>query len=326
MKIRPGAFLRFWVTFDAKKVCFQAEIVHSPIRSRYTKKKLAKEKDMQKQTITRQNLHAFALRLREGERSAATIEKYLREAARFSVWLGKEPLTKSVVARWKEHLLQAGYSPTTVNGKLTALDQMLLCLDKGDCRVKHVKIQRRLFREDSRELTREEYLRLLGTAKRKGRERLALLMETICATGIRVSEVRFITLAAVQKGRAEIALKGKIRTILLPGKLCRKLLRYAKKNKIFTGTIFQSRNGSALSRKQIWAEMKSICREAGVSPSKVFPHNLRHLFARTFYRVSRDVAKLADVLGHSSIETTRIYLISTGAEHARTMERLQLIS
>ena len=177
-----------------------------------------------------------------------------------------------------------------------------------------------------RELTKEDYTWLWSTANAQGKHRLALLMETICATGIRVSEVRYITVEAVQSGRADVSLKGKIRTILLPGKLCWKLQKYAKKQKVVSGEIFLTRNGKGLSRRQIWAEMKALCKAAGVVASKVFPHNLRHLFARTFYKVYKDVARLADVLGHSSIETTRIYLISTGVEHAHQMERLGLIS
>ena len=195
-----------------------------------------------------------------------------------------------------------------------------------DCKVKHLKLQRRLFRDDSRELTKAEYERLIATAEEMGKERLSLLMEAICGTGIRVSEVQYLTIEAAQQGKVEIYLKGKVRTILIPGKLCKKLLKYAKKHKIASGEIFLTRGGKSLSRKQIWAEMKALCKKAGVAPSKVFPHNLRHLFARTFYRVCRDVAKLADVLGHSSIETTRIYLISTGAEHAKTMDMLRLVS
>ena len=183
-----------------------------------------------------------------------------------------------------------------------------------------------MFRNTERELTKDEYSRLVETAQSLGRERLSLLIETICATGVRVSEVRYITIEAVHSGRADIALKGKIRTILLPGKLCRKLLKYARKKKIASGEIFLTRSGQGLSRRQIWAEMKAICARAGVEKTKVFPHNLRHLFARTFYRACRDVARLADVLGHSSIETTRIYLISSGVEHARQLERLGLIS
>ena len=195
-----------------------------------------------------------------------------------------------------------------------------------DCRVKALRLQRRLFREEGRELTRREYDRLLAAARRSGKGQLELLMEAICATGIRVSEVKYLTVEAARAGRAEVHLKGKVRTILIPGKLRKKLLGYAKEKKIASGEIFLTRGGKSLSRKQIWAEMKALCKAAGVSPSKVFPHNLRHLFARTFYQVCRDVAKLADVLGHSSIETTRIYLISTGAEHARQLERLGLVS
>ena len=194
-----------------------------------------------------------------------------------------------------------------------------------DCKIKALKLQRKLFRDDRRELTREEYERLLTAAHSLGRERLALLLETICSTGIRVSEVRYITVEAARAGKAEIALKGKLRTILLPGKLCRKLKKYARAQKTASGEIFLTRSGKSLSRRQIWGEMKSLCRRAGVAPSKVFPHNLRHLFARTFYRVCRDIVKLADVLGHSSVETTRVYLISTGAEHAKVLARMHLL-
>ena len=235
-------------------------------------------------------------------------------------------MTKELAAGWKEHLLEQGYAPVTINAMLTALNRFFAFAGWDACRVKFLKIQRRLFRDDSRELTRPEYDRLLAAAREQGRERLALLLETICATGIRVSEVRYVTVETARTGRAESALKGKIRTILLPGKLCRKLLKYARRQKIASGEIFLTRSGRGLSRKQIWAEMKSLCAKAGVAPTKVFPHNLRHLFARTFYRVCRDVARLADVLGHSSIETTRIYLISTGAEHATTLERMGLVS
>ncbi len=191
---------------------------------------------------------------------------------------------------------------------------------------KSAPIQRRAFRDTARELTKQEYDLLVRTARGLGNERLALVMETICATGIRVSEVKYITAEAVRCGRVEISLKGKIRTILLPGKMCRKLRKYAEKQKIASGEIFLTRSGASLSRRQIWAEMKRLCRRAGVAPSKVFPHNLRHLFAMAFYRASRDIAKLADVLGHSSIETTRIYLMTTGTEHVRLMEQLHLVS
>ena len=280
---------------------------------------------MEPRKITEETLAAFARQLGEEERSPATLEKYLREVRQFAAFLGGREVTRELAAAWREEL-SARQSPATVNGKLTALDRLLASLGWEDCRVKHLRVQRQLFRDSARELSREEYARLVETARRLGRSRLSLLMETICVTGIRVSEVRYITAEAVREGRTEIALKGKIRTILLPGKLCRKLEKYARQKKITSGELFLTRSGRPMSRKQIWAEMKGVCRAAGVAPSKVFPHNLRHLFARCFYRVSRDVAKLADVLGHSSIETTRIYLISTGAEHARTLDQLRLIS
>lgn len=269
---------------------------------------------------------AFHQFLREDEREPATIQKYLRDVRAFADWLGGQTVTKEQVTRWKEHLQKLGHKPMTVNGKISALNKFFGFLGWTDCRVKYLKVQRRMFRSTDRELTKEEYIRLLETAQSLGRERLAFLIETICATGIRVSEVRYITVEAAQAGRADIALKGKIRTILLPGKLCRKLLKYARKKKIASGEIFLTRSGRSLSRRQIWAEMKALCTKAGVERSKVFPHNLRHLFARLFYRACRDVVKLADILGHSSLDTTRIYLISTGAEHARQLERLGLVS
>ena len=271
-------------------------------------------------------LAAFRRWLLEEEREPATIEKYLREVRAFAAWLEGAPVTKEGATAWKARLTASGFQPGTVNGKLSALNKFFAFLGWPDCRVKYLKIQRRVFRSSERELSREEYARLLETARALGRERLALLIETICATGIRVSELKYITVESVRDERTEISLKGKIRTILIPGKLCRKLLKYARKRKIASGEIFLTRSGKSLSRRQIWAEMKALCARAGVERTKVFPHNLRHLFARTFYRACRDVVKLADVLGHSSIETTRIYLISTGAEHARQLERLGLVS
>lgn len=281
---------------------------------------------MEKRIIMERQIAAFKRQLQEEERSCATMEKYLGEVRRFAAWLNGGQVCKSAVTRWKEYLLSEQYKPATVNIKLTALDRFLVCNGWQDCRVKHLKLQRRLFRESSRELTRAEYERLVEKADVLGKKRLVLLMETICATGIRVSELQYITREAVQRGKAEITLKGKIRTILIPGKLCRKLEKYAREQKIASGEIFLTRSGRSLCRKQIWAEMKAICRAAGVEESKVFPHNLRHLFARAFYKACRDVARLADVLGHSSIETTRIYLISTGVEHAKTLDMLRLVS
>lgn len=275
---------------------------------------------------THDTLIAFESWLEETERSNGTIEKYTRDVRSFINWLGSRALTKQETTAWKLQLQKSGYAPVTINSMLVSLNTYLSFIGAPECRVKQLRLQRRVFRERTRELSRGEYDRLLDTAYASGKERLALLMETICATGIRVSELRYITVENLQRGRAEISLKGKIRTILLPTKLCRKLLKYAKKQKTASGEIFLTRNGKPLSRKQIWAEMKALCEKADVEPSKVFPHNLRHLFARTFYRACRDVTQLADVLGHSSIETTRIYLMSTGEEHQRQLERLGLVS
>lgn len=271
-------------------------------------------------------LKEFEEYLIQEEREKATIGKYLRDAECFLVWLGNRELSKKQVVLWKEELTEKQYSPITINGKLAAINKFLLFLGKSEYRVKYLKIQRRLFRSTERDLTKEEYTRLVETAFSDGKERLALLMESICATAIRVSEVQYLTVETAEAGRAEISLKGKIRTILIPGKLCRKLLKYAKKQKIASGEIFLTRSGKGMSRHQIWAEMKALCAQAKVQASKVFPHNLRHLFARTFYRACRDVVRLAGVLGHSSIETTRIYLITTGIEYRKQMSRLGLIS
>ena len=280
---------------------------------------------MTEDRLTPLQIQAFARHLRLEEKSEATMEKNLRDIRAFARWLDGREISKGLSAAWKAHLVERGYAPASINAKLSALNSLLEFLGLGGCRVKFLRVQRRLFRDAGRELTKAEYQRLLDTARTLGRDRLALVMETICAAGIRVSEVRYITVEAARSGQADIALKGKVRTILLPGKLCRKLLKYARQQKTASGEIFLTKSGKPLSRRQIWAEMKRLCLRAGVAPTKVFPHNLRHLFARTFYQATRDVAKLADVLGHSSIETTRIYLISTGAQHRRDLDRLRLV-
>ena len=276
-------------------------------------------------SITNERFSLFEQHLRAHQRAAGTIEKYVRDVRALAAWLGGAEVTRERAAAWRDSLLARGYAPETVNSMVAAANQFFAFQGWEDCKVNALKVQRKLFRDDRRELTREEYHRLLTAAHSLGRERLALLLETICATGIRVSEVRYITVEAARAGRAAISLKGKLRTILLPGKLCRRLAKYARAQKIASGEIFLTRSGKSLSRRQIWAEMKGLCQKAGVAPSKVFPHNLRHLFARTFYQVCRDVVKLADVLGHSSVETTRIYLISTGAEHAKVLARMHLL-
>lgn len=280
---------------------------------------------MNDRKIIEKKLKDFTENLYREEKSEGTIEKYLCDLRQFAEWMRGKPITKNCIIIWREEMLLRGYKPATVNGKIAALNKAFAFWGWNDLKVKALKVQRQLFREQSRELTREEYERLVRTAQNLKKERLALVIETMCATGIRVSELRYITREAVENGRTEIRMKGKIRTILISGKLCRKLSRYAQKQKITAGEIFITAKGSSLSRKQIWAEMKKLCEAANVEDSKVFPHNLRHLFARCFYRVCRDIVRLADVLGHTNVETTRLYLISTGIMHEKTLEQLHLI-
>ncbi len=280
---------------------------------------------MESYRLTKEKITAFSVYLRQEERGEATIQKYVRDLERFRLWLGGRTVTKDMVSGWKQELYASGRAAVTVNGCLAAIHSFLAFQGWSGCRVKYLKIQRKMFRDTSRELGKEEYTRLVQTARDRGQKRLALLLETICGTGVRVSEVKYITVEAARRGRADVSLKGKIRTILIPGKLSRKLLKYAGKQKITHGEIFLTSGGKGLSRGQIWAEMKRICARASVDKSKVFPHNLRHLFARCFYHVSRDIVRLADVLGHSSIETTRIYLITTGVEQYRLLETLNLV-
>lgn len=275
--------------------------------------------------ITTERIDAYCLSLLADERSAGTISKYRRDLTAFARWLDGRAVTKETAAGWKSHLSQQGYAPRTVNSMLASLNGF--CRFAGlPIKVKFLKIQRQIFRDSAKELTKEEYDRLLAAARESGQERLALIMETLCATGIRVSELRYITVEAALAGRATITLKGKIRTILLPVKLCRKLVKYARKQKIAAGEIFLTSSGKGISRRQVWFELKRLCKAAGVEASKVFPHNLRHLFATTFYRACRDIVRLADMLGHSSIDTTRIYLMVSGTEQQRQLDRLGLVS
>ncbi len=273
--------------------------------------------------IDAKKIRQFIRFLRERGASAGTMEKYQRDLRRFAAWLDGTPASREAAVRWRESLLAEGCRPATVNSMLAAVNAFFRCMG-WNIHAEFLRVQKKTFCDPRRELTRPDYFQLLETAGRLRKERLFLLLETVCATGIRVGEVRYITVEAAKAEKAEISLKGKTRTILLPGKLCRKLLGYARKHKTASGEIFLTRSGKSISRKQIWAEMKALCRKAGVEPGKVFPHNLRHLFARTFYQTCRDVVKLSDVLGHSSIETTRIYLISSGTEHMRLLERMRM--
>lgn len=286
------------------------------------------ENRMNNQTkqLTPEVIKTYQIYLLQEERSTGTIEKYMRDVRAFACWLRGREVSGEQTSAWKEYLRKVGYAPRTINSMLSALNGLFRLMKWESCCVKFLKIQRQMFRDPARELSRKEYQKLVNTAFGMGKERLGMVAETMGGTGIRVSELGYITAEAVRLGQARIFLKGKIRVILLPEKLCKKLKAYCQKQKIASGPIFVTRNKTALSRRQIWAELKALSKKAGVEASKVFPHNLRHLFAKTFYRASRDLVRLADVLGHSSIETTRIYLISTGAEHLRQLDGLGLIS
>lgn len=275
--------------------------------------------------ITQEHIDRYCRSLLADERAAGTIAKYRHDLTAFARWLDGRIVTKETAADWKTHLLNSGYVPRTVNSMLAAVNSFFRFMD-WHIKVRFLKIQRQIFRDSARELTKAEYDRLLNAARDSGQKRLALIMETLCATGIRVSELRYITVEAARAGRATITLKGKIRTILLPAKLCRKLVKYAKKQKTASGEIFLTKSGRPIARRQVWYELKRLCKAAGVEASKVFPHNLRHLFATTFYRACRDIVRLADMLGHSSIDTTRIYLMVSGAEQQRQLDRLGLVS
>lgn len=262
--------------------------------------------------------------LTEEEKSRATIEKYMHDVKSFFVFVGDEPVDKEKVIEYKQYLAQA-YAPASVNSMLVALNRFLKMMGWYECVVRLLKIQKNVFRDHKRELSKKEYFRLLKAAKKKRSLRLYYLMQTICATGIRVSELRFITAEAVRMGRARVNLKGKIRTVLLPAPLCRILKGYISERGIQKGSIFITRNGRPLDRSNIWHEMKAVSEAAGVGREKVFPHNLRHLFACTYYRMEKDLSHLADLLGHSSINTTRIYTMVSGEEQSRRMEALGLV-
>ena len=275
--------------------------------------------------LTEREFDQFEDYLRHDEREESTIEAYLRSLTRFAEWADGRAVTKELAMEWKTALTEAGYRPISVNAMLAAVNKFFTCMGREDCKVKYLKLQRQMFRKSEKDLSKEEYQRLVQAAHEKGDLRMELILETICATGIRVGELKYITVEAVRAGVAEIALKGKIRTILLPHRLCRKLQKYAKQQKIASGKLFLTQDGLPVSRQSIWTRMKALCEAAGVERSKVFPHNLRSLFARSFYGSCHDVVRLADVLGHSSIETTRIYLMSTGKEYLRQLDKLGLV-
>ena len=258
------------------------------------------------------------------ERSEATVEKYIRDISAFSNFADGAEITKETVIAYKKHL-QDSYAVRSVNSMLASINSLFAFLGWHELKVKSIKLQKQIYCPEEKELTKSEYARLCRTAERNHNERLNLILQTICGTGIRVSELQFITVEAVKQGEAVVNCKAKTRSVFIVKELQKKLLRYAQSHGIKTGCIFITRTGKPISRTNIWREMKNLCLEAKVSPAKVFPHNLRHLFARVFYGIEKDIAKLADILGHSSINTTRIYIITTGTEHRRRMENMRLI-
>lgn len=280
---------------------------------------------MKGRILTSEAIDCFKKYLREEEKSENTIEKYLRDVRAFAAYLHSSEITKEAVIAYKNKLLSENYAVRSINSILASVNSLFAFLGWTDCKVKSIKLQRQVYCPEEKELTKAEYTRLVNTAKQKGNERLNLILQTICGTGIRVSELQYITVEAVKCSEAVVSLKGKTRTIFIVRELQKKLLRYAAEQKIHSGCIFITRTGKPISRTNIWREMKALCEQAGVNPQKVFPHNLRHLFARVFYGIEKDIAKLADILGHSSINTTRIYIISTGNEHRRRMENMRLI-
>ena len=274
--------------------------------------------------LTTALIEQYEAELRNRERSEATVQKYVYALGVLRAYLAGAVLTKAALIEWKGTLTQR-YAPASVNGMLAAVNTFLDFQGWAELKVKPLKIQKALFRDEEKELTREEYVRLVRAAQREGNERLALVIQTICATGIRVSELEYITVEAVQCGRGVVDNKGKRRTVFLPDKLRRLLLAYLKKEKRIAGPVFVTRRGHPLNRSNIWRDMKALCESAHVAPGKVFPHNLRHLFAQTYYKLEKDLSRLADILGHSNVNTTRIYTAESGATHARQIEQMGLL-
>ncbi len=273
--------------------------------------------------LSAERIKEFASYLCREEKSTATQEKYLRDVQAFCIYTNGDEITKELVIAWKQDLIANGYAVRSVNSMLASVNSLLDFLGLSNCKVKSIRTQRQTYCTEDKELTKAEYLRLLAASKKN--EQLNLVLQTICGTGIRVSELRYFTVEAIRQGEVTVDCKNKTRTILVPGKLKNILLNYAKRHGIATGAIFVTRTGKPLNRSNIWSAMKKLCEAAGVKPSKVFPHNLRKLFARTFYGIEKDIAKLADILGHSSINTTRIYIMTTGIEHRRKIDRLGLV-
>lgn len=275
-------------------------------------------------SINMDAIKAFEDYLTDSEKARATIKKYVYAAEQLSWFLGDQELCKARILEYREQLLKSRKAQT-VNTALSAINAFLEFYGRTECKVKLLRIQRQAFLDERRELSHEEYSRLLAAAKGRRNERLYLTILTLCGTGIRIGELQFITVESARTGRAEIWLKGKSRTIVLQKELCRRLLKYAKANGIERGHIFRTRSGRPLDHSNVCHDMKKLCRKAGVDSRKVFPHSLRHLFARSFIAVEKNLAHLADILGHSRIETTRIYVAVSAASHERILQRMNLI-
>lgn len=278
---------------------------------------------MEKLKITERLLRRFAEGLRNEEKSSATVNKYLRDARRLMRYAGAREADKALMLAYKTELGRA-YPHKSANSMLASINALMRFAGREDLRLRQFRLQKDAYRSESEELTREEYIRLIAAAEEAGDEMTSLLLQTVCSTGIRVSELSYITAEAVERGETTVSCKGKTRKIFIVSSLRKKLLRYADEHCVLTGPVFLTRRGNPIDRSNVWRRMKSLCEAAGVEPQKVFPHNLRHLFARTFYEQERDIAALADILGHSSVNTTRIYIISTGAEHAKKLESMGL--
>ncbi len=275
--------------------------------------------------LTEFKINKYRTFLYEEERSKNTIDKYMRDIGTFALWLSDRILDKANVLKYKEHLINKGYAPRSINSVLSSLNSFFNFYSLYNLKVKMLKIQRQIFANEQKELSKAEYERLLSCALSKGNEQLYLMMQTICATGIRVSELQFITVESLNKGNASVNLKGKMRVIIIPKDLCQKLLKFTKKQGIIKGSVFVTKRGTPVDRFTIWKKMRSLCKDAGVSKEKVFPHNLRHLFARTYYSIEKDIVRLADILGHSNVNTTRIYTMESGETHRRQIQKLGLL-
>ncbi len=271
-----------------------------------------------------EKISRFAIILRENEKAPQTIQKYVHEVSLFLEFLDGEPITKVKLLDYREQL-QRNYTARTVNGKLSAVNTYLESIGLSECKVRLLKVQRNTFIDEERDLSESEYKRLLAAAKDKKNNRLYHVMLTIGGTGIRISELQFITLEAVKRRKAEIRLKGKNRIIIISKELAQKLEQYARKNGIRGGLLFRTKSGKPLDRSNVCHDMKKLCKTARVNPKKVFPHNLRHLFAKSYYAIEKNLARLADILGHSSVETTRIYVATCVREHEKTIQKMRLI-